>query len=96
MGFLTLFFYLRKISVIFQITISSLLTFFIIINAETWAFCQKYNGDDARLIVFPITIAGIITGILAWKYMKKMDIFVVLWYVIYAIWVIGNRICVST
>ena len=48
------------------------------------------------MIVFPITIAGIITGILAWKYMKKMDIFVVLWYVIYAIWVIGNRICVST
>ena len=96
MGFLTLFFYLRKASAVIQILISSLLLFFIIINAETWAFCQKYNGDDARLIVMPLTISGILIGILSWKYMKKIDILITFWYVVFITWVIGNRMCMST
>ena len=93
MGLLTFFFYFRKISAVIQILLSSPLLFFIIINAETWAFCEKFNGNDARLIVMPLTIAGIIIGILSLKYMKKVDILVISWYVVFIIWIISNRIC---
>ena len=86
-------FYIRKTFAVLLIFIASMLLFFIIINAETWAFCEKFNGNDARLIVMPLTIAGIIIGVLSWRYMKKVDILMILWYVVFIIWVTGNRLC---
>lgn len=84
---------LRKAAAVIQILISSVLLFTIILNAETWFFCQKFNGDDARLIVMPITASGIIIGALSLKNVRFFDILTACWFTVYFAWIIGNRIC---
>lgn len=83
----------KKALSITQILISSVFLFFIILNAETWFFCQKFNGEDARLIVIPIAVSGIIIGTLSLKNIKTLDVFTACWFAVYLAWIIGNRVC---
>ena len=64
----------------------------IMINAETWIYCDKFSGTDAYLITFPPTVIGIMLGIGSLKNIKKLDIFVVTWYVISLIWFTSHRL----
>ena len=87
-----LYSYIRKASGIFQIFSSSLMILAIMINAETWIYCDKFSGTDAYLITFPPTVIGIMLGIGSLKNIKKLDIFVVTWYVISLIWFTSHRL----
>lgn len=85
--------YFRKFLAIILISFSIITLFFTIINAETWFFGEKYNGDKARLIIFPICISAICIGAAQWKNIIKSDMFVVGWFIVVFFWYVGNRLC---
>ena len=80
----------RKIIYLEQLVWSSLLLFFIIINAETWFLNQKYNGLEALLIQVPFSVFGIIGAVWFRKQTKAYPL-VIIWHVIFLVIVIGNR-----
>lgn len=84
---------LRKAPAVIQILISSFVIVPIMLFGETWFFCQKFNGDDARLIVMPIAASGLIIGALSLKNIRSFDILTACWFAVYFAWIMGNRFC---
>ena len=87
------FYYLRKpfAAILLVISVTELL--FIIINPETWFFCEKYSGINAILLVGLIAVTGIIIGMAQWKNITKSDFFAVAWFIIFSSWIITGRFC---
>ncbi len=82
---------IRKIISIIVIIKASIFLFFILLNAETWFFGQKYSGVEALAMMAPFQILGIIAGIFFWKNTKAYPL-VIIWFVHYLLLVIGNRL----
>jgi len=84
---------LRKAPAVIQILISSVAVFPLGLYGETWFFCQKFNGDDARLLVMPIAASGILIGALSLKKIRLIDVPMACWFAVCYVWIMGNRFC---